>query len=198
MLFILNENLDTIHEMYPHEIHPCEPSDIMSFSESFDKTSLILSVDAEPDESQYNGMYSGSQFDFNSWITKVTLDAKTNKLTTIDPSKTSTLVKKEAVYSILEIAAGKLLAYLYNKDVLVIESWSLIHRVVESDATSLDKYQIIPLKLSDESNFAVLSGNTSINILNVGTKLMSPLVQTKATCYTGQSAMFISKEENGF
>ena len=170
----------------------------MSLSDSFDKTSLIISVMAEPDESQFNGMYSGSSFDFNSWIAKVTLETKTNKLSITNPSETSTLVKKEQVESTLEIAAGRIIAHLFPKDLIVIDSWSICHRIIEAVSSNSAKYQMLPLKLSQQCEFVLMSGATSINILNVGNKKMSQLVQSKTACDLGQSKMFITKEENGF
>ena len=149
---------------------------ILYISDSFDKTSLIFSVWAKPDESQYNGMYSAGTNLLDSWIAKVTLETKTNKLSITNPSETSALLKKEQVDFLLEIAEGRIIAYLVPKDLLVIDSWSVCHRIIEAVSENRRKFQMLPLKLSQQCEFILTAGNTSINILNVENKKMSQLV----------------------
>ena len=50
-----------------------------------------------------------------------------------EPSKTSVILKGEQVLSTIGIAVSKLLVSISNKDILIIENWSICTRVIESD-----------------------------------------------------------------
>ena len=50
----------------------------------------------------------------------------------------------------------------------------------------------------DTFPFAIMSGLKSINLVNLKTRFMTELVQTKVWCSFGQSAMFLQRSQNGY
>ena len=77
--------------------------------------------------------------------------------------------------------------HLYNTDLLIVYNFEVLHRVVESDLGNNDKFQILPLPGYDPETLplVVMSGRKSLNILNMKTFAMQPLVQTPLYTFQG-------------
>ena len=83
-------------------------------------------------------------------------------------------------------------------DILVINKWCVTNRISDDQGNTL-KYQLLPISGYDYDTlpFVVSSGSKSINLINVKSTTIQPLVQASTDCYAGQSVAFFKAEEAG-
>lgn len=79
----------------------------------------------------------------------------------------------------IEIVRGVLLIYIFNKDLLLVQDWKVIRRLVDSDLGNIDKYQMLPFPDFDfDSNpFIITPGLKGLNIVNLQTGNMQRLLK---------------------
>ena len=92
-----------------------------------------------------------------------------------------------------------MLACINPRDLLLIDSFCVTNRIIDFDQANHLKFQLIPIRCFDYETlpFVVSTGLTSINLINVKSATMQPLVKTKTECKTGQSVAFFKAEETG-
>lgn len=76
----------------------------------------------------------------------------------------------------------------------------MIARVNDPDAANAKKDQItmLPSFDADSFPFIALSGEKTLNIMNIKTQMMQPLVDAQVLAYSGQQSFFFKKEKKGF
>ena len=90
------------------------------------------------------------------------------------------------------------LAYVNRVEIFVIKKWCVTNRISD-DQGNTKKHQLLPISGYDYETlpFVVSSGKKSINLINVQSATMQPLVQAGTWCYPGQSVAFFKAEEAG-
>ena len=99
----------------------------------------MLAVQAELNDSQYKHSYPG-KFRHQSWIVKARFDPDSEKMTLVEPESRSILLRKEQVWSILEVSEGKLAIAVYNKDILITTEYEVTERLVDPDSGNVEKF----------------------------------------------------------
>ena len=82
--------------------------------------------------------------------------------------------------------------------VFIVDSWEIVKRVEDSDFKNIDKYFMTTMPGFDEETFPfiLLSGESSINILNVNDGSMEPLIAAASNPKRAQTAFFFIKRTN--
>lgn len=90
--------------------------------------------------------------------------------------------------------------HLYPKDILLTKGWEPTQRVIEPDAGNTGKYHLFPIMDFDAVSFPIvlMSGQRTLNILNIEEASMQPLLKIPTDARSGSSIAFILREDNGF
>jgi hypothetical protein len=99
-----------------------------------------------------------------------------------------------------EFTEGRMLIYVYNVDLLITKDYCVIHRVTDPDAGNTQKYQHIPFFNFhiDNFSFVLVAGWKSMNVLNLSTGEMQPLIETEVkACRSSHSVMFTKRDDSG-
>ena len=93
-----------------------------------------------------------------------------------------------------------MIIYLAPVNVLIIKQMQVVARVDDPDAGNANKDQITMLPSFDADSFPFLafSGEKTLNILNIKTQMMQPLVDAEVSAYQGQQAFLFKKEKKGY
>ena len=93
-----------------------------------------------------------------------------------------------------------MIIYLAPTDLLIAKEMQVIARVNDPDAGNTDKNQftMLPSFDADTFPFIALSGFKTLNIMNIKTQMMQPLVDAQVVAYSGQQSFFFKKEKKGF
>ena len=94
----------------------------------------------------------------------------------------------------------RLLIHISPTDLLVAIDWIVIHKIIDPEKGNGLKFQLTLFANFDAESlpFVAISGNETLNILNMKTYKMQALVSEKTICYRGQSVMFSRKEHTGY
>ena len=108
------------------------------------------------------------------------------------------MIRKAQVKQVVEFELGDMIIYLDPTDLLISKKTQLIKRVSDPDAGNTQKEQITMLPSFDpEFPFLAFSGQKTLNILNIKTQTMQPLIDSPVYAYSGQQAFFFKKEKSG-
>ena len=134
----------------------------------------------------------------NYWTVRATYDAKAKALSLVDTSKNSLTISKEQIIGTCQISPQHMLVHLFMKDLLLYENWEPVRRINEPDASNIEKY-ILPMESFDyeEFPFVILTGVRSLNILNVKTGFMQPLINLVIWTKNGMETAFVKQDKAG-
>ena len=133
-------------------------------------------------------------------MTKATWKSKDLEFKLHNPKDSALLIKSAQVSQVFEFAKDELIIHLAPTDLLIAKEMQVIARVNDPDAGNHNKYQItmLPSFDADTFPFIALSGAKTLNIMNIKTQMMQPLVDTEVAAYAGQQSFFFKKEKKGF
>jgi hypothetical protein len=133
-------------------------------------------------------------------VTEACFSSDTNQIILQEPTENSILCENEQVWSLVEVAKDRLVIHLANKDILLTKGWEPTQRVIEPDAGNTGKHHLFPIMDFDAVNFPIvlMSGQRTLNILNIEEASMQPLLKIPTYAWPGSSIAFILREDNGF
>ena len=178
------------------EIIQCKP-DFFASGENF-----ILSFADVDIPTEYRSefvFYGKSDPSSSSWVSVFKFDNQTRNLQCTAKEFGSVYLEQERVLSTIAIAPNKLLMTTHSSKVLLFQDWSCIQVYNEEFMVNDCKWFMQPLPDFHEETFPFVacSGSSYINLINVNTDYMEPIVETETSCWGQQQPFFFKKEEKG-
>ena len=102
--------------------------------------------------------------------------------------------------SVFEITKDDEMIIILDPDLLITKKMQVVKRIDDPDAANSNKNQITMLPSFDPVRFPffAVSGNKTLNILNIKTHMMQTLVDAQVTAYPGQQAFFFKKYNKNY
>ena len=142
-----------------------------------------------------------SDQDYSSWLIRLNYSPSEHRFLLDEKKmiKNSLHLKQEVVYATFEYERDKMIVSLAPTDLLIVQNWSPVKRVMRNSENNINKFCFMPLPGFNIKSypFIICSGFEHISLINVKEMFIQVFVKEPCNTVRGQQAFFFKEEKYG-